>query len=302
MASHIDFPDVVVNALESRFGQLTDVKSLSGIAGSGASIIRFREKSVIVKSSPNPRERIFYEQYARRFREHGVNIAETYWSGQDSCNMNWIAIEAIPHVFPQEQWINNSTQLRILFNLHSCSWGSPLLDEEDIWYRPKWDDEVTQLAHTWYKGTARSQEVRSLLLNAQQQCQRLFVPHCSLSGDPNPTNWRVREDGSLVLIDWERFCCGSPAIDLAITMPNLGSKDLSLETLIARSYIGLWQEAHNDVLSSENDLAFLIHLGKIWTVVEFIANAVREPENYPKATVEYIVSELPDALNNIKQQ
>ena len=46
-----------------------------------------------------------------------------------------------------------------------------------------------------------------------------------ISGDPNPTNWSVREDGTVVLFDWERVGYGTPALDLAITVPGLGTPD-----------------------------------------------------------------------------
>jgi len=200
-------------------------------------------------------------------------------------------------VFPQEQWQNNPIQLQVLWDLHSSKLEIFYRSNEDIWYCPKWDDELTEFALSWFAGTAQINEVKSLLLHAQAQSQVLFVPNCWLSGDPNPTNWRVRENGELVMIDWERFCQGSPAIDLAIAMPNLGTQDLTLETAIARNYRRLWSDINEDIFSSDVELALQIRLGKIWTVVEFIANAAQDEDNhYPKKTVEYIVRELPDFL------
>lgn len=45
-----------------------------------------------------------------------------------------------------------------------------------------------------------------------------------------------------MLFDFERIGYGNPAIDLAITIPGVGSKDGSLEKEIAIQYITLWQK------------------------------------------------------------
>ncbi|MFD1675704.1 phosphotransferase family protein [Alicyclobacillus fodiniaquatilis] len=299
MYGRFDFPDVLIRNLEARFGPLTDVKFLRGVAGTGAFRLEFGGEAAIVKSSSSPRERVFYERHASHLLANGVDIPDVYWSGQDALNLNWIALEEIPHAFPRDEWVNNVHQLNTLRNLHSCSWGTRLSEAEDIWYRPKWDDEMTQRAHTWFNGAEQQDKLHHMLANAKDQAQILFAPHCCLSGDPNPTNWRVRDDGSLVLLDWERFCLGHPAIDLAITMPTM-RQDLSQETELATNYRRLWQDVYqDDVLPTEGELAFQIHLAKIWTVVEFLANAAHEPEQYPKETIAYIVRELPDILRQL---
>lgn len=294
-----DFPKPMVDLLHSKFGYFVKIERLSGIAGSGSSTYKLEcvGDSVVVKSSASPRERLFYERVAEDLRQNGVHIAQVYWSGIDSRHNNWIAIEDVPGAFPQEQWKNNPEQLQLLCNLHSCTSEHLAVDNEDVWYCPKWDGALTELALSWFVGTTQMNEIQSLLLNAQELCQIIFVPNCWLSGDPNPTNWRVRNNGELVMIDWERFCQGSPAIDLAITMPNLGTEDLSLELGIARNYRRFWSEKSEDILPSEAELAFQIRLSKIWTVVEFIANAARNSkDDYPQETIQYIVRELPNYL------
>ncbi len=65
--------------------------------------------------------------------------------------------------------------------------------------------------------------------------QLLFTPQCWISGDPNPTNWGVRSDGTLVLYDWERFGKATPALDLAITVPGLG--DWASFQAVAAAYL-----------------------------------------------------------------
>lgn len=299
MQSPHNYPNDMMDCLELMFGNFVDAESLRGVADSHSSTskLQFAQGSVVVKSSLRSRERLFYERYREALSKHGVNTAQLYWSGRNSDNVNWIALEDVPGVFPQEQWRNNPQQVSMLFNLHAYSKNHILLGDDATWYRPKWDGEMTEQAFTWYRGEPQGDEIKHLLTNAQHLSQVLFIPLCCLSGDPNPTNWRVRQSGELVLLDWERFCEGHPAIDLAITMPNLGTQDLSLETQLARSYKRLWTDVTYDTLPSDSDFALQIRLAKIWSAVEFIANAVRDPDNYSRQSVDYIVAELPTLLH-----
>lgn len=298
MIPNVNLPKDMLQFLESEFGQVCDVQPLRGVAGGKSStlLLRFRDACSVVKSSPSSRERLFYERYAPTLRGSGVPIPNLYWSGLDVQETNWIAIEEIPNALPKEQWICNGEQLKILWNLHS---HDMLAAERDVWYRPSWDDELTELALQWYKGTTHVDGVKRLLQYVQQASQVLFVPTCSLSGDPNPTNWRTRLHGELVMLDWERFCQGSPAIDLAITIPNFGTQDLSLETKMARNYLRLNDGATVANLPSEASLAAQIRLAKVWTMVEFVANAAKEAMNYPRETVDSIVRELPMILGGL---
>ncbi len=296
------FPHDMVNHLESKFGQFVGLEALKGVVSAASSTckLQFLQGSAVVKSSFRPRERLFYERYANTLRKHGVPLAELYWSGTDTCQKNWIALEDIPNVFPQDQWRNNPIQIQVLYNLHSYTRDpsqSRSFNDEDIWYRPKWDENLTHRACSWYAGTAQMAEVKNLLFNVQEHSQVLFKPDSWLSGDPNPTNWRIRTHGELVLLDWERFCRGNPAIDLAITMPTLDTKDLSWETNIAKHYKGF--EGKHDILPSSTDLAFQIRLAKIWTMVEFIANAVQDEEHYSKETIVSILEKLPNFLRSL---
>ncbi|MCI0184725.1 aminoglycoside phosphotransferase family protein [Sulfoacidibacillus ferrooxidans] len=299
MKDPMGYPNDMMKVLQTKFGDLVGIESLRGVAGSQSSTCKFQFTSVdvVIKSSARNRERLFYERYAPALREHGVHVAQLYWAGMDSVHTNWIALEYVPGVFPQEHWKNNPTQINMLCTLHSYSSKHISLADDVTWYRPKWDDEMTEQALMWYKGCSKIEEIKFMLRNAQHLSQTLFVPHGCLSGDPNPTNWRLRSNGELVMLDWERFCEGNPAIDLAITMPNLGTQDLSSETQLAQIYKGFCRDMSEDALPSESDFAVQIRLAKIWTAVEFIATATQDADNYPKTTVDYIVTELPAFLS-----
>lgn len=101
----------------------------------------------------------------------------------------------------------------------------------------------------------------------------------------------------MILIDWERFCYGHPAIDLAITMPGSYSKDGTMEGKIAELYRTCWERNEGGLPADLHDLEWLIRVAKLWSAVEFVANAWQNPELYPAETVAYIVKELPDFLD-----
>lgn len=298
VADSIGLPDELETFLHSNFGTIVSKKSLSGVAGDGgATRLKFESKrSVIIKSSLSPRERNFYEQHAGVLRNTGVGIASVYWSGMDANCRHWIVMEDVSDPFPQDRWSCDPKQIQMLFYLHSATWGNKRLKLNDATYHPVWDDELTNQACEWFGNKAERSEVTCRLTEVQQQAQLLFEPICCLSGDPNPTNWRVRDNGELVLIDWERFCHGHPAIDLAITMPNLGSKDGEMESRIADLYIAAWEKHTGCIPVEMNNMDFFIRLGKLWSVVEFLANAKLRPEQYPEATISFIVREIPGFL------
>ncbi len=90
----------------------------------------------------------------------------------------------------------------------------------------------------------------------------LFEPHCVISGDTNAGNWGKRENGELVLFDWERFGLGNPAIDLAPLVKGMGGEEDF--RVLARRYCQLNSRFNADVLAKE------IALAKAWIVNEVV--------------------------------
>ena len=69
-----------------------------------------------------------------------------------------------------------------------------------------------------------------------------------------------------MLFDWERFGWGTPARDLATTVPGLGtSADFAL---VAQRYLAISGKAS---ASAEAVLARAIAAAKVWSAVEFLA-------------------------------
>ncbi len=77
---------------------------------------------------------------------------------------------------------------------------------------------MTQAAFDWLPGIESE-----ALEQPQREHAAISEPWCWISGDPNPRNWGLRADGTPVLFDWELFGPGTPATDLAIIVPGLGT-------------------------------------------------------------------------------
>lgn len=297
----IGLPHVLLAFVHSRFGNVTHTETLSGIAGDGgATRLQFDGgRTVIVKSSASSRERNFYEHHADLLRHCGVGIPGLYWSGCDDAERHWIVIEDIPNPFPQERWGYDQQQIEMLFRLHSGTWKGRRFTLSPKAYQPGWDEEMTERASEWFADGSEREHVANQLTTLQREAQVLFQPLCCISADPNPTNWRVRENGELVLIDWERFSYGHPAIDLAITMPGLGSRDGELEYRLAQLYREFWEKTIGNTPPELDGLERMVRVAKLWAVVEFLANARLKPAQYPEETVRFIVRELPDLLERL---
>jgi hypothetical protein len=121
-----------------------------------------------------------------------------------------------------------------------------------------------------------------MLAAMQQEAQPLFVPGVPISGDPNPLNWGLRDDGTAVLFDWERLTIATPALDLAIAVPGLG--DWIAFRAVAAGYLG-------DARERADALARDIAAAKVWSVVELLAGVAAGA-----VTLSFPVERLTDTL------
>ncbi|OFW75574.1 MAG: hypothetical protein A2201_11755 [Alicyclobacillus sp. RIFOXYA1_FULL_53_8] len=298
MESLTGLPMDLLLYLQSSFAPVVGVESLSGVKvdGSVTRLTLADNSSVIVKSSSNSREGNFYTLHADTVRATGVGVTKMYWSGLDEVGTQWMVFEFVPHPFPKGRWLADPAQIRTLFYLHSATWKHRRIRLDEEAYRPEWNDDLTTRASEWFLDKDAYGHVLSGLQVIQRQAQFLFEPQCCLSGDPNPTNWRVGKAGEVVLIDWERFCHGHPAIDLAIALPGLGSGDFVMEERVAAIYRSYWQQNLGYIPPELDTLARSIRLAKLWSAVEFLANARLGQQLFPTETITYLVRELPDFI------
>lgn len=253
-------PDALRVRLLKRFGQIASVEPLSGLTDAGVWRLQFEDGAVIIKRTTNGNEAFFYEHVSPTLQDAGVPCPELLDLHREA-EFIWLVLEDIPIPFPRERWLADGEQLSILRRLHEVDGGT--WNSVSSLYQPKWTPEMVEAALSWfpkYQATALEQTLESQRLEAQP----LFASRCLISGDPNPLNWGIRSDGTLVHFDWERFGWGTPAIDLAITVPGLGTTD-DYQTVAAR-YL-----QHSDQ-SAIAELGQQIKIAKAWAIVELLAD------------------------------
>ncbi len=263
------WPSSIQEYLKKSFGTPFGVKKLNGIKSEGGCYrIKFSNISVIVKQMIEPQEYLFYTQCTKFMNKVNNNIPNLYYYHQNAKSY-WIVLEDIPNPLPKERWNADPQVVKVLFDLHSEMWGEKLSISN--YYLPHWDDGLTTRVLGLFS-TEIGKQIKPLLCEIQQKSQQLFEPYCWINADTNPTNWGIRNDGTVVLFDWERVTCGSPAIDLSITISGLGTSDNSTELSIVHQYLSLWSQLSTDFPLSEQELFQQVKLAKFWSAAEFLGN------------------------------
>ena len=261
-------PPAVLAWLTDHLGGRPDLARLSGVKQNGGCLRAVvGERSVIVKGAER-REWAFFEcadALPAGLRPH-LPVCFAAWQTEDGC---WVAMEDVPRPLPRERWLADRAALAVLAVLHSVTWGQPAAVEEP--FRPRWSDEMTETVLTLFGPDAPA--VEGPLRRAQAAAQPLFAPRCWVQGDANPTNWRLRADGTAVLVDWERVGLATPAIDLAVTVPGVGSVDGTDERRVAEGYEECWRATGTPLPAELAGLERQVVLAKRWNVVEFLAES-----------------------------
>jgi hypothetical protein len=251
------WPAELVRYLSERYGQPSAIEPLGG-GQSGATVerVRFASGSVVVKGPAERRELHVYRALRSRFEAAGVRLPGLEWSSDNG----WLVLEDLPAVLPVQDALGHPRVVGVLRRLHS---ELKDVDLEDP-FVSTWPPELTERALAAFRvSTASGLEPR--LMELRDHALPLFDGQCVISGDPNPTNWGLRENGELVLFDWGRIGRGEPAIDLAITVPGLGNR--ADYARLASVYLGDETGSGVDALAAE------IAVAKVWTVVHYLAEA-----------------------------
>lgn len=256
------WPQRVRSTISAMFGVPNAIEPLHGLSGASVWRVTFAEQRVIVKRTHSRREADVYRLLAPHLAEQGVTCPALLWSGQDD-DTHWLLLEEIPQPLPRSRWLADRDLLGVLYRLHQSALP-PVIEP----FRPDWTDAMTaQVLDLFADSTAHLQDQ---LVRFQTLSQPLFRVKRWISGDPNPANWGLRADGSIVLFDWERLGLGAPALDLAISVPGLGQPaDFQA---VAAGYLAHDSPAQPDRAAVE-ELAREIAIAKTWNVVEFLSMA-----------------------------
>lgn len=263
------WPEAIQQYLQAQYGPLNAQTQLFGLSTNRVWRIQTASATIILKATDRPNEVAFYQHAIPTFNL--VNIApQLYWWHQDQDDIFWLILEDIPHPFPRVRWSADCQQLSMLYQLHQ----RPFVDSPHLTdlFQPAWDDAMTERALAHFS-TDVVADLRWYLDTLRHESQTLFEPCCWISGAPNPTNWGLRDDGALILFDWERFGRGTPALDLAITIPGLGAPAI-FEQVAAR-YLQIRQAASQPQTLDLVTLTREIALAKVWTLVEFLSNVMQ---------------------------
>ena len=236
---------------------------------------------VVVKHPAHAREVSFYREVAEAL-DPGVAVPRALLA-QDG----WLVLEHLPEPLPRERWLADPSVMRALAAVHRSHAAAGLLDDP---FRPVWTPDVTDAALARVATTQREATRRSLE-RLRSEAVHWLDGDVLVSADPNPLNWGVREDGILVLFDWERVGLATPAVDVAITVPGLPRRD-QVE-LAAAAYLAVQDRDH--VAWSPSQLTRGLLVVKAWTCVELLAQDPRDdaPDDRLGEVQRWLAADLP---------
>ncbi|MBV9790102.1 MAG: aminoglycoside phosphotransferase family protein [Chloroflexi bacterium] len=281
------WPERVRAQIGALFGAPIAIEPLHGLSGASVWRVTFAEQRVVVKRTQSQREADVYQLLGPLLAAQGVSSPSLFWAERDG-ESHWLLLEEIPHSLPRSRWLADHDLLGVLYRLHHST-----LPASTAPFRPTWPDEMT--AQVLDLLPASAAHLGSEVARFQRLSQPLFRVERWISGDPNPANWGLRTDGSIALFDWERLGLGSPALDLAISVPGLGQPaDFQL---VAARYL-----QHDPALANNHpaisELAREIAIAKTWNVVEFLSMAVAGDDTI-QARIPALIQALPPWLTMI---
>lgn len=280
-------PRPVTAWLEARYGRLVALMQLGGMRGGSVYQARFSGVSVVVKASATPRELHFYRNVAGALAKRGIAAPALLWSTlvEDTA---WLVLEDLPQLRPRRRWSADHELLGVLCRLHVVTAGSAYLPT-DMGVRALTEPMNERMLARFSAAAAR--ELGPRLARLQRAGAHLFRPWCNLAGDPSEANWGRRADGTLVLLDWARFGLGTPALDLARTVPGLG--DSAAFAQVAGSYHAQWQRHRDSVPWTAGQLCNDIVLAKLWTIVALMSTEGTATRATSQPTMEELVTRVP---------
>ncbi|WP_120512671.1 phosphotransferase [Photobacterium salinisoli] len=232
----------------------------------------------IEKHNVSPVEMRFYQDIAPQMQLLGIQTPEVYHCDAHTRQLH---LEYIPHSMSLEALNADKETFRQLAAIHHYS-----IPAQQPVHPHQWTIQQTEHALMQLQLPSAAEQQ---LCQLQTKSADLFLPIACLSGDSNAGNWGRRDQGELVLFDWERFGRGSPAIDLAPLVKGMGN--VEDYQAIARRYLAY------STLIPEDQLIRQIILAKAWIVVE-VVNLLTERK---KASAEQYLSwfrqVVPDWLN-----
>lgn len=234
---------------------------------------------VIEKCPVGDIEFAFYHNTAMTLNLAGIRTPKLL-----SCDAisNKLCLEYIPHQVKQEA-VASDEAIAMLARLHQYPPDAKWRYHPHAWSTFSLEESLLLLALP----EKNAQQLRYF----HQYSDVLFNGSSLISGDTNAGNWGRRDNGDLVLFDWERFGTGSPAIDLAPLIKGMGTKPMYIE--LAKRY------CHHSNYYDFNILAREIAIAKAWIVTEVIMLLNRRQKSAFPLYLNWYRENLPDWLDDL---
>ncbi len=243
-------------------------------------ILRDGDTPLVRKSGAALTECRFYESIAPCLRGQGVETPRVHRVDTAS---RLLELEFVPHPLARSDY-DCPDVLRHLARIHASTIP---LDDLPVFHNT-WTETESESAADCLQLSSRDRHT----LRRLQACQgEIFEPRTPISGDANIGNWGRREDGTVVLFDWERFSTGSPGIDLAALIPGLLPWD-AVEDL-ARRYLAFCDSTSEGPV----ELARQTVIAQVWLTVEVTNLLVRTRHPHTPAFVSEYRARFPGWLN-----
>ena len=254
------WPRPVSEIVSEIVGGPANVETLGGMSGSSVIRVVGPGGSIVVKGGVSAREAAVYRSLSPALADAGVRIP-TLHAAVDVAGRRWLVLEDVPAALPRERWLADGEVLTTLHRLHRLD--PAVLGALPDHFRPTWSEAMTTSALGWLGndfGLGRH------LTALRDEASPLFEPRGLISGDPNPLNWGIARSGALVLMDWERIGLGHPAIDVAITIHGLPTRD-EFDRVAA-----VWRTVGSSLSVETRPMQVRdLVLAKLWTVIELLA-------------------------------
>lgn len=213
-----------------------------GLSDSFVFLMSMENERKVLKIQKDRTEIEFYQILKPKVQNHGTWLPDIFAFGEFD-GWNWVLIEYVEHPWPQERFTFDVEAINLLRDLHNFQ---PDLDHFN-WVDQSWSMEHLDAAAVYLPDST----IRKLRSIHERYSQIKDENRVLCSGDPNAPNWMVRENGSIVLLDWQQVCFENRALDLAGWLATM----VNFDDMVKVSSIYLSGSVSQDFFRLAKDIA-----------------------------------------------
>ncbi|MCG7488894.1 hypothetical protein MHN79_05285 [Vibrio sp. Of14-4] len=261
--------------LNSLIGKNGYIKPLTdGLSESDVYFIDDGTKKSIVKFQSEQVEYDFFTCYTPDNLPNVTWLPKLVDSGKLGTE-NWLQFEYIPYSWPESNWNRDVNALKILTRIHELP-----ISNSDI----KLFDNAWHCSDVLSLESDLSSDLIAMMYKFQPICEKLHdEKQVMCTGDAYPLNWRLRENGELVKIDWQLFSFQNKAADIASWLSTY--PDFELAKSVAKKYL-LVKEANCSYTDVSNDdveelaIEIMAFYGRRMGLLYRFSNASSRPQKW----------------------